>query len=431
MKKKLSFIGSLAGSLSIFLILGVMSCKMRNFGSNDGQLFDSNADQSGRLSAFKKSVSDLADQTAKFWLKYGIDRKNGGFYGALDKNAQPDQEAPKQLSQQARHLWFLSAYGRLKNDDEAKKEAKNLFKFIFEKFRIKTGEYALYVKPGGEQQNSKDRKLWMYMHSFVIFSFAEYFKLTEDKVALDEALEVLKAFPYDPKNGGYDQSREERWYEGVKETNSHMHAMEALMNLNEALPDSRNEDKKMVLSRFKELYSLFMTKITKKGFAYHESFDAQWNPAGEGWVNFGHDFEIVHLLLKARKNLGISDSNSLDHIKNLGRQAIKNGYDQDHGGSFYKGHMDGSLRDKTKIWWAQCEQLLALYRLHEIDPSLVSIDQIDRTFRWIKEQHLSQDIPGAWFSTPKNQGTEEWGTNLSSEWFASYHTMRALLEIGG
>ena len=389
----------------------------------------SKSDPSSRLSQFKESVKTLGNETAGFWLKYGIDREKGGFYGALRSDASPVREAPKQLSQQARHLWFLSAYARLRQSSEAKKEAQKLFEFINTKFKLNNGEYALSIQADGQKIVSSKRKLWLYMHSFLIFSYAEFYKLTQNDLALSEALAVLKGLPHDSEHGGYDQSAEERWYAGVKETNSHMHAMEALMNLYEALPDVRSGDRNFVRGRLKELYEIFMKKITRDGFAYHDSFDKQWTPVGSGWVNFGHDFEIVHLLLKARKNLGVNDSASLEHIKNLGRRAVKFGYDSANGGSFYKGELDGRISDRSKIWWAQCEQLLAFYRLNELDPRLVSLDQIERTFKWIRDQHLSKERKGAWFATPGNQGSLEWNTHLSSEWFASYHTMRALLEI--
>ncbi len=412
-------------SYAVFLSL---SCKTMAPSKSGITATTSDSGGQQKLAQLKQEVSDLADMTAQFWINNGIDQEYGGFYGTVKVDGTPDKESPKQLSQQARHLWFLSAYARLKNNPKAKKEAQSLFKFIYEKFRIKDGEYALYTDFRGDKLPPRDGKLSLYMHSFVIFSFSEYFKLTKDPVAQKEALAVLKNFPHDETHGGYDQSKEARWYAGVKETNSHMHAMESVMNLYETMPDTHGE-KKFVYGRFKELFDIFMTKVTRNGFAYHDAFDAAWNPTGEGWVNYGHDFEIIHLLLKARKLLNPTDPATLAHIKKLAERAIKTGYDYKSGGSFYKGTLDGTVKDSTKIWWPQCEQLLALYQLHKTFPEMGTLELMEKTFRWIQNNHLSPSIPGAWFATAGNRGTQEWKDHLGTEWFASYHTMRALLEI--
>ena len=78
------------------------------------------------LSFYEKELDD----TLNFWYKFGIDRKNGGFFTCLERDGTV-YDSDKSVWAQGRGLWvFSKAYNDIKKDDRYIEAAEKSYRFI-------------------------------------------------------------------------------------------------------------------------------------------------------------------------------------------------------------------------------------------------------------------------------------------------------------
>lgn len=136
-----------------------------------------------------------------------------------------------------------------------------------------------------------------------------------------------------------------------------MHMFQALLALIDATGEDRAVAGAQSVGDF-VLYKLLQGEANGGAFIA-EWYDEHWKPLGKdgGYVDIGHQFEWVHLLISAsRKGLPALSGSSAERLL---QYALKNGYDESNGGIFNRAHTDGSI-DRTKFWWQQAEALRAL-----------------------------------------------------------------------
>src|SRR5690606_8185803 len=85
------------------------------------------------LEKYKNELDHELMDILLYWIQHNIDRKKGGFYGAVDFNDAPDKKALKGIVLNSRILWTFSAatlFGR----NEYEVIADRAFNFIKDKF---------------------------------------------------------------------------------------------------------------------------------------------------------------------------------------------------------------------------------------------------------------------------------------------------------
>jgi mannobiose 2-epimerase len=151
----------------------------------------------------------------------------------------------------------------------------------------------------------------VYAEGFMLYAFAEYYKISKNPQALDKAksiYQILQTKCKDLKNGGYYEAYNEAWTpiedktitEGKadqkKSMNTHLHLIEAFANLYQVYPD------KKLKAEIETMLSIFHEKIIANGKTQTLFFTDDWSPRSEA-VSFGHDIESAWLLLETAETI--------------------------------------------------------------------------------------------------------------------------------
>lgn len=75
------------------------------------------------------------------------------------------------------------------------------------------------------------------------------------------------------------------------------------------------------------------------------------------------------------QSIGVLDSSTAstyrNNIMNIGKAAVRDGFDKQHGGVYESGSPSGPS-SRVKVWWVQAESMLALWKLHSFFGSSAS-----------------------------------------------------------
>lgn len=378
-----------------------------------------------RLEAIAKRLDVLSAELFDFWRVHGPDPAYGGFHGTLDRTGRRKAPTDKGLIQQSRHLYSMSLwYERRGRSAEAKALADQQYLFLTRHFADTDGEYFFTVDDKG---TPVARKKVLYANAFAIYALSTYGRIFGHEEALERALRCfrsLDARAHDTKFGGYDQSNDPAWLSpgAAKETNTHLHLMEAFAALYESTGDPT------VKARTEELVRVFEERIVQPGNYAAKEFALDFTPFGTPAVSYGHDLETAWLLVETARILGKpGDARILDTARRLGTLSAQAGFDGEAGGYFEEGPPAGPPTLREKIWWIQAEALPALYRLYVLTGDGLYLGRLESTLDFI-EVHQRDRRYGGWFWGIREDGrVGDHGEDKGSEWKASYHELRALL----
>jgi cellobiose epimerase len=380
-----------------------------------------------RLSALSARLAPLAERTVNFWLTHGPDATAGGFYGTLDRQGNPIAPEDKGLIQEARHLWMLSTWYERRLATPALRDlAEQQYTFLRQSF-VDAADGAFVYKVSRDGRRVVDGKKQLFAESYAIYALATYGRVFRDPDATALALarfESIDAACHDGVSGGYDQRSDPGTLTAgaAKDTNTHLHLLEAFTPLYEATFDVR------VAARLNELIDLFVTRLLQPSGYVHAEFALDWTPVGSPRVSYGHDLETSWLLLEAARVVGRSgDATVIAAALAIAAHSAEGGFDAQRGGYFEAGVPGGAATALDKIWWVQFEALEGLWWAHMLSGDALQLDRLERTLDWVE---FTEDKPiGEWFATTSPDGSAAGADYKGDEWKASYHSVRALVYL--
>ena len=382
------------------------------------------------LTDVETRLAVLTTDTANWWLTHGVDATNGGFYGTLNAQGASVTPRDKGLIQEARHLWMFSIYyERRGNLPAAKAAADSTYAFIVSHMRdASDGEF--YFKVNETGATIVDSKKLLYAEGFAVYALAEYGRIFGVQAAKDYALACFRHMDgraHDATYKGYDQRKDAPGWlaAGVeKETNTHIHLMEAWTALYRATSDA------LVGARLSEMIDVVATKLLQPTNYVAQNFKVDWTPTGTVYVSYGHDLETTWLLQDAAKAAGRDTEASIIAASlAMGKHSSERGFNATTGAYNYQGVPNSAaVTDTEHIWWVEFESLSGndwLYRL-SCDP--VYLTRLESTLKWLEAR---RDTTGEWYwgNLPSGAVGSQ-GTNKGSEWKASYHDLRSLVFNG-
>ncbi len=378
-----------------------------------------------RLRALSSRLAVLGERTSAFWLEHGPDALLGGFHGTLDRQGNPIAPEDKGLIQQARHLWMLSTwYERRSPSTELAALARQQYVFLRDSF-VDPADGAFVYKISRDGSRVVDGKKQLFAESYAIYALATYGRALGEPEATALALARFASIDgarHDAQNGGYDQRTDPGTLSAgaAKDTNTHLHLMEAFTALYEATADLR------VGQRLGELVDLFVQRLRQPSGYVHAEFTLAWAPVGAPRVSYGHDLETAWLLLEAARVLGrASEAVVRAAALDIASTSAGPGFDPQLGGYFEAGAVGGAANDLDKVWWVQFEALEGLWWAYALSAESAYLERLERTLDWIER---TEDLPaGEWFATTNPDGSAAGANYKSDEWKASYHTVRALV----
>ena len=388
------------------------------------------------LKSIRARTVALTAEVVDFWRLRGVDWVNGGFYGSHGLNGQPDPQADKGLIQQSRHLWTFSLLTSLNfagRSEEYKKISEHTFNFLV-RFYQEDKEFFLFQKDAKGLLFTNNAEQF-YANAYAIYSLSQFGlscperKIEAKRLAL-AAFHTLVNRGFDPIYGGFDQTQDPWYFTDqqrqagfIKDYNTHLHLLEAFTVLYQLTGD---EEVKVKLTN---LIDVFLNKMIGERNYIPMAFGKDWTIQNDRIVSYGHDIEAIWLIHEAMLTVGRGqDKAAIAKLTLVGEHAINQGFDLVHGGFYEEGIAGGTVTKTNKVWWAQAEALLGLWKLYQWTDDDKFLRRIAATLDWIETFQRKKDI-GEWYWEVKADGTPDTSRYdfVGGLWKTSYHNGRALL----
>jgi len=279
---------------------------------------------------------------------------NGGFYERLGKGFKPVSTGQRRLVTQCRQLSIYSHYAYTSNKNFSK-SLQDKIEFILNRYHDPVSK--LWHFSLDDTGNVKDKTCDLYALSFVVFSFAHYFKATGDDRAKTAAHDVLSLIDERfrlPDAPGFAEALDESGvpHQIARRQNPHMHLLEACLFAKEIFGEAAYEQ------MADEMIALFQNYFFKDSLVEFFTHDLRPDPAKGDHLEPGHYFEWVWLLKKHAALKG--DPTLHDPLcQKLLDWANRNGWDGMYGGIYDTVASGGRVIADTKRIWPFCEGLKA------------------------------------------------------------------------
>lgn len=394
---------------------------------------------------FKK---ELIENILPFWMKYGIEKKGLGFYGAVDLAGNPVVSANKSIVLNARILWTFSAAASLYKNEEYAAVADKAYKVVTEDFEDKVyGGYFMELSADNKVVNDIKHT---YAQAFVVYALCKYYELhRQDKVMqkIQDLFSLLETKARDTEHLGYLESFSRDWQviqenrmadnNEPKTMNTHLHVLEAWTELFKIWKD------KLVENRLSEMINLFIDNIIRKNGHLGIFFDKDFNEAesSKGICSFGHEIEGSWLLWEASETINNKEIKNkmfplvIKMVDNIERVAV----DKD-GGLFLESTRFGSHVKTNKHWWQQAETLVGFMNAFQLTGDTKYWDTVKLSWNFINT-YLIDHEKGEWFTKLNRLGVpfkieppddpspyyrNDWKID---PWKCPYHNGRAMMEM--
>jgi len=379
--------------------------------------------------------SELHQVILSFWLKRSFDESKGGFYGEIDPSGVPVPGADKGAILNARILWTFSAAARIFKRDDYAAAAKRAYDYFTAHFidREFGGTYWALDCDGAP----KDDKKQIYAQGFSIYGLAEYYALTGDSKALEEALAIVdcvEKFGTEPVHSGYWEARSRSWQPMAdlrlssrdmnvpKSFNTHLHVLEAYMRLFEVAPSE------FLRTRLAELVRIHADHIYNPDTGHLELFfDEEWKSLSPT-VSYGHYIAAVWLLQRAAEDVGDAAllKKVFDMNVHVAETTLREGIAPD-GGIYYEGFQDGRI-DRDRHWWPQVEAALGFVCAWRLTGKKKFYNAAWRVWDYGRS-HLRNKEIGEWYFRVDDEGKPYADIPMASFWKCPYHGGRACMEL--
>jgi len=407
--------------------------------------------------ALPKAVADdhaLADEMDAYLVRHVlqprfpacVDREHGGFHAnfASDWTKRPDRH--RFVVYQARNTWNAAtvALARPALRQEYLAYARHGIAFLRERqWDGERGGFFDTVSLDGTPELTGGATKMTYGQAFGVYALAVAHRATSDPAALELAQRGWRWVE--------DHCREQDrpgYLTGVRvdggpiavdpaavvpanlpvmnvpvvyrDMNTHIHLLEAWTELLKEWPDPGLREST------RRLFELLRDAFYSEPGTLHLFLDPEGRPVA-GPSSFGHDVETGFLLLEAAEALGIPDDPRAQRVaRRLVDHALAVGWKEDTGQLYEEGFAIRPAFDRSLQWWAQFELVNALSlmdTLHGRETPRYR-EALARAWAFTRQRLTDEQRRGVY------AGVDEHGKVLeakSNDWFAGYHTSRALL----
>ena len=385
-----------------------------------------------RTDIFLQEVREnLTSCILPYWLK--LKDPKGGFYGEVSAEGTVFYDAPRGVILNARLIWsFAAAYAALK-DTQYLVAAVHARDWFLDHFcDHKYGGVYWSVTAEGERLDTKKQ---LYAQGFAIYALSELYKVTGDDEALKNAVNLYKVVEShfaDTVNGGYiealsrdfspleDMSLSAHDINADKTMNSHLHVLEAYSNLYQVWPDET------LKTRVEALLSLTGERVMGADGHLQLYFKRDWTVL-PGAVSYGHDIETSWLALEAA--FALHDADVVNRVRPWARRVGAAGNEGllPDGSMRYEKLPDGQY-DDSRQWWVQAESVVGNLWLWKYHADAEALERAFAAWAYIRE-HLVDTISGEWWWAILPDGTRDLSQPKAGFWKCPYHNTRMCLQV--
>ena len=342
---------------------------------------------------------DLCGDIMPFWLKYGLDRKNGGVYTCLDRNGT--------LMDSTKSVWFQGrfgftaayAYNNIEKNPEWLAASKSCIDFI-ENHCIDTDGHMFFTVTAEGQGVQKRR--YVFSECFAIMAMAEYSLATGDHSYAEKALKMFRwtremlarpgFLPAKTSEKGYSHSITMMFFNVVA-------------ILKKVIDDPEMD------TQLKDSLKLIEEKLLKPEYrTVMESVDEDGNVrdtiAGRV-INPGHCIETSWFLMDTA---GMFENP--DHVKELALKIFdwdfEWGWDKEYGGVINfrdcRNYPPHDYSQDMKFWWPQCETIIASLYAYKLTGDEKYLEIHKAVHDWAFA-HFADKEYGEWYGYLHRDGT--------------------------
>ena len=306
--------------------------------------------------------TDLLNNILPFWLKHGLDRKNGGYYTCLDRDGSL-MDTTKSVWFQGRFAFILAyVYNHIEKNEAWLTACQSGIHFMEEHCFDTDGRMFYEVTAEGVPVR---KRRYVFSETFAAIAMAQYSLATGDKSYAEKAVMLFKQVLYYKNTPG---ALEPKHREGFvsKGHSLVMILIDTASCIREAIDDpaltKQIDDSIAELQKdfVKPEFSAVLETVGPDG----EFFD---NIAGRT-INPGHSIETAWFILEEAKH-----RNGDSELTRLGLTILdwswEWGWDKKHGGIVYfrdcKNRPQQEYWHDMKFWWPQCEAIIATLYAYE------------------------------------------------------------------
>ncbi len=350
------------------------------------------------------------------FFQFSAFNSSGGFH-ALDGFGNPLQ-SPENQKGTTRHLHDTTrmvhsfAIGHLLGLPAAERNVDHGMKFIWQHHRDqKNGGYFSAVADAHPIDNGK----LAYGHAFVLLaaSSAKIIGHPDADRLLNDVSDIILTRFWDDKIGATREEFTEDWQEisNYRGQNSNMHLTEASMAAFEATGD------KNFLQMAEQISELIINHHARQnGWRVPEHFNQNWqvDQNYEGDPMFrpsgttpGHALEWSRLLIQLWQLGGRKNNWMQPAAKNLFKNAIKSGWDQQLGGFYYTLNWQDQPSKADKFWWPCAEGIAAAAVLANVTNDPYYETWYRRILGYVSQQFIDHKNGGWWPEAQSDLGNNE------------------------
>ena len=344
---------------------------------------------------------ELLRNIMPFWMKHGLDRKNGGVYTCLDRDGTL-MDSTKSVWFQGRFGWMAAyAYNHVKKDAKWLAASKSCCEFLEKHCFDKDGR--AYFEVTAEGVGLRKRR-YLFSECFAAIAYAEYSLASGDKAWARKALALfrrIRRFMANPKK--WTPSK----YEPVVEAQGHSLTM-ILINVASVL--KQVSDDPALDAQITESVDLI------RKYFIHPEFKAVLETVGPNGefidtlagrvINPGHCIETSWFLMDVA--VARNDKALLKTALKILDWSWDWGWDKKYGGiiSFKdcRNLPPQCYEQDMKFWWPQCETIIATAYAYKLtgDAKYMKRHKLASEWAW---KHLKDRKFPEWYGYLHRDGT--------------------------
>ena len=299
---------------------------------------------------------DLTENIMPFWMKYGLDRENGGVYTCVDRDGSL-MDSTKSVWFQGRFAFICSfAYNNVEKNQEWLDAAKSTLEFIEKHCFDEQGH--MYFSVTAEGKPLRKRR-YVFSETFAAIAMSEYALATGDQHWAKRAIQVFEDTQRFLATPGFLPAK----FEADVKLQGHSIVM-ILINVGSCIRKVVNDPK---------LTQQIDESIEKlKKYFIHPEFKCLLETVGENGefidtnmtrtINPGHCIETSWFIMEEAKLRGW-DKPMFDMALQVFDWSWDWGWDKQYGGIINfrdcKNLPPQDYSQDMKFWWPQCETIIA------------------------------------------------------------------------
>ena len=369
--------------------------------------------------------SELLDRTIPFWLKYGVDWKNGGISTCISDSGEVLSE-DKYMWSQLRALWtFSTLYNKVERQKEWLDVAEHIYDFVKKYGRDAEGTWVYVLSKEGKPLQGS---ISIYTDGFAIYGLTEFARASGNLEAISIARETFVRVQNKLNCPGSYSTAPHPIPAGFKAHGVAMSFALFFFELGSYLNDP--EIIQAGLAQAEQVMTLFLRPERQRLYEFATLEDRVIDEPPGRTVVPGHALESMWFMIHIYRQIGKPECirQAIDAI----RWHIEYGWDTEFGGIVLARDAQASRWEKiadTKIWWPHTEALYALLLAYSISKEEWCLDWFERVHNYAFG-HFPVPQYGEWVQNLDRQG-HRLGVTVGLPVKDPFHLARSLVYTSG